>query len=106
MMQRPRRASCPPFVSNEDFIMATAESHLKEMQAAAGMQSVAQLFRKRVAEDGARTAARRKVKGAWQDVSWNQLAAESEEAAWGLVARGIKKGEMVSILPGTPVQRT
>jgi long-chain acyl-CoA synthetase len=87
--------------------MATAESHLKEMQKpAAGIQSVAQLFKKRIAEDGARTAARRKVKGAWQDVSWAQLAAESEEAAWGLIGLGIKKGEMVSILAGTRVEWT
>src|SRR5713226_164725 len=87
--------------------MATAESHLNQMhKPAAGIQSVAQLFKKRIAEDGARTAARRKVKGAWEDVSWTQLAAESEEAAWGLIALGIKKGEMVGILAGTRVEWT
>src|ERR1700682_4851093 len=87
--------------------MATAESHLNQMQKpAGGIQSVAQLFRRRIAEDGARTAARRKVQGAWQDVSWTQLGAESEEAAWGLVALGIKNGGMVSLLAGTRVEWT
>ena len=80
--------------------MATAESH-EQRSSVGSSQSVAQLFRMRVAADGQRTAARRKVKGAWQDVSWSQLSQEAEEAAWGLLALGVKKGEMVSILAGT-----
>ena len=88
--------------------MATAESHLDEMQkqGATGAQSVAQLFRSRAAQDGSRTAARRKLSGSWKDVSWAQLSVESEEMAWGLVALGIKQGEMVSILAGTRVEWT
>ena len=88
--------------------MATAESHLDEMQkqGPAGVQSVAQLFRSRVAEDSARTAARRKVSGSWKDLSWAQLAAESEEMAFGLLALGLKQGEMTGILAGTRVDWT
>ncbi len=88
--------------------MATAESHLHQMQSPGptGAQSVAQLFRSRAAQDAARTAARRKVSGSWKDVSWAQLAAESEEMAWGLLALGLKHGEMVSIIAGTRVEWT
>src|SRR5438477_4298317 len=90
--------------------MATAETHVGAMQKQrdelANVRSVAQLFRQRAGIDAQRTAARRKVKGAWQDVSWAQLAQESEEVAWGLIALGVKKGEMVSILAGTRVEWT
>ncbi len=90
--------------------MATAESHLNAMQKQrnelANVNSVAQLFQQRAAQDAQRTAARRKVAGAWQDVSWAQLAQEGEETAWGLVALGVKKGEMVSIIANTRVEWT
>jgi long-chain acyl-CoA synthetase len=90
--------------------MATAESRISAMQKQrselANVQSVAQLFRQRAGTDAQRTAARRKVSGRWQDVSWAQLAKESEEAAWGLISLGVRKGEMVSILAGTRVEWT
>jgi long-chain acyl-CoA synthetase len=90
--------------------MATAESHLNAMQKQrnelANVNSVAQLFQQRAAQDAQRTAAQRKVAGAWQDVSWAQLAQEGEETAWGLVALGVKKGEMVSIIANTRVEWT
>jgi long-chain acyl-CoA synthetase len=90
--------------------MATAESQLNAMQKQrnelANVNSVAQLFQQRAAQDAQRTAARRKVAGAWQDVSWAQLAQEGEETAWGLVALGVKKGEMVSIIANTRVEWT
>src|SRR5919204_4587681 len=90
--------------------MATAESHVSAMQKQrselANIQSVAQLFRQRAGTDAQRTAARRKLAGRWQDVSWTQLARESEETAWGLISLGVRKGEMVSILAGTRVEWT
>ena len=90
--------------------MATAESHVSAMQKQrselANIQSVAQLFRQRAGTDAQRTAARRKVAGRWLDVSWTQLARESEETAWGLMSLGVRKGEMVSILAGTRVEWT
>src|SRR5437764_5488394 len=90
--------------------MATAESHVSAMQKQrselANIQSVAQLFRQRAGTDAQRTAARRKGAGRWLDVSWTQLARESEETAWGLISLGVRKGEMVSILAGTRVEWT
>jgi len=90
--------------------MATAQSHVSAMQKQrselANIQSVAQLFRQRAGTDAQRTAARRKVSGSWQDVSWAQLAKESEEAGWGFLALGVKKGEMVSIIAGTRLEWT
>src|SRR4051812_7954256 len=90
--------------------MATAEAHVTAMQKQrselANINSVAQLFRYRAAQDAQRIAARRKVSGAWQDVSWDALAAEAEEVAWGLLALGLRKGEMVSILAGTRLEWT
>ena len=85
--------------------MATAESHLGAMQKQrselAKINSVAQLFQQRVAQDGARTAARRKRGGTWHDVSWTQLAQEAEDEAWGLVALGVQRGEMVATIAST-----
>src|SRR5258707_12221305 len=90
--------------------MATAQSQLGTMQKQrselANVQSVAQLFRQRAASDAQRTAARRKLDGRWQDVSWTQLTKESDEAAWGLIALGVKKGEMVSIISSTRAEWT
>ena len=90
--------------------MATAQSHVSAMQKQrselANIQSVAQLFRQRAGSDAQRVAARRKVSGRWQDVSWAQLATDSEETGWGLIALGVKKGEMVSIIAGTRVEWT
>ncbi|HUJ29488.1 MAG TPA: AMP-dependent synthetase/ligase [Myxococcales bacterium] len=82
--------------------MATAESH-QELSSA---QSVAQLFRARAAKEAARTAARFKAKGSWQDITWSALTQQSEEVAWGLLAVGVKKGDMVSILAGTRIEWT
>src|SRR5260370_13168760 len=89
--------------------MATAQSHLDQMQkqqGPAGVQSVAERFRWRLGRDGARTAARHKISGSWKDVSWQQLAAAADEVGFGLLALGIKKGEMVAILAGTRVAWT
>src|SRR5882762_3964133 len=90
--------------------MATAQSHVSAMQKQrselANIQSVAQLFRQRASTDAQRTAARRKVSGRWQDVSWAQLAKESDEAGWGFLSLGVKKGEMVSIIAGTRLEWT
>jgi long-chain acyl-CoA synthetase len=90
--------------------MATAESHVSAMQKQrselANIQSVTQLFRQRAGIDAQRTAARRKVSGRWQDVTWAQLAKEGEETGWGLIAIGVKRGDMVSIIAGTRVEWT
>src|SRR5256714_13759626 len=62
--------------------MATAERHVSAMQKArsemTGVQSVAQLFRSRLATDGQRTAARRKGHGGWA-LALAQLKARGRE---------------------------
>ena len=90
--------------------MAIAETQLSSMQKArselAKVKSVADLFRARIATDGQRTAARFKQGGAWKDLSWASLAAQAEEAAWGLIALGVKKGDMISLIGATRIEWT
>jgi long-chain acyl-CoA synthetase len=90
--------------------MATAQQTIRSMQslnedfATAG--SVAGLFRLRVARDPQRTAALRKIGGAWKPLTWAQLALAAEEAAWGLIASGVKAGDKVSLVGSTRVEWT
>jgi long-chain acyl-CoA synthetase len=90
--------------------MATVERHVDALQKQrsehANIQSVAQLFRARLGADARRTAARYKAGGKWQEMTWEQLGALGEDVAWGLIALGVKKGEMVSILANTRVEWT
>ena len=90
--------------------MATAGKQVAAMQEQRSLlvnvNSVAQLFQLRAGQDAQRVAARRKVAGAWQDVSWGAMAQEVEEIAWGLVAIGLKKNEAVSIIAGTRLEWT
>src|SRR6267154_295983 len=90
--------------------MATAQQAIRSMQsmkedfATAG--SVAGLFRLRVARDPQRTAALRKTGGDWKPVTWAELALAAEEAAWGLIASGVKPGDKVSLVGSTRVEWT
>jgi long-chain acyl-CoA synthetase len=83
--------------------MATAEKMMNALQSA---QSIGQLFQQRAAADAKATAARYKVAGTWHDISWSDLAGQAEEVAWGLIALGVKKGDMVSILGSTRLEWT
>ncbi|MBS2021616.1 MAG: AMP-binding protein, partial [Deltaproteobacteria bacterium] len=86
-----------------------AEQHkrgLELKQQIGKVDSVANLFRQRLTEDANRPAARRKVNGAWQDVTWSQLGAQGEELAWGLIGLGLASGEMVSLIGSTRVEWT
>jgi len=64
---------------------------------------VAGLFRLRVARRSQRTAALRKAGGAWKPLTWAELAFAAEEAAWGLIASGVKPGDKVSLVGSTRV---
>ncbi len=90
--------------------MAIAESQVSSMQRArselAHVNSVAGLFRARLATDASRSAARFKQSGAWTDLSWAALAALAEEAAWGLLALGVKKGDLVALIGATRIEWT
>ena len=69
-------------------------------------RSLAGLFRLRVASDPQRIAASRKAGGFWKQLTWAELAALAEEAAWGLIACGVKPGDRISLVGSTRVEWT
>src|SRR5437879_4464348 len=90
--------------------MATAHQTMASMQKLkedfSGLNSVADLFRLRASRDGQRIAAVRKVAGSWTPLSWGELAAQAEDAAWGLLALGLRKGEMAALIGATRLEWT
>src|SRR5665213_2990216 len=73
---------------------------------AEAFQSVAQLFRSRLKEDADRPAAKHKTGGAWKDISWGELAARGEAIAWGLLALGAQRGQMIGLIGATRIEWT
>jgi len=73
-------------------------------------QSVAQLFRSRLKEDADRPAAKYKQGqgqgGVWKDISWGELAARGEAIAWGLLALGAQRGQMIGLIGATRIEWT
>jgi long-chain acyl-CoA synthetase len=69
-------------------------------------QSVAQLFRSRLKEDADRPAAMHKQGGAWKNISWGELAARGEAIAWGLLALGARRGQMIGLIGATRIEWT
>ncbi len=90
--------------------MATAQKAMGSMQRLkedfATVRSVAGLFRLRAAGDPQRVAALRKTGGGWKPLTWAELAGLGEEAAWGLIAAGVKPGDKVSLVGSTRVEWT
>src|SRR5438477_5333260 len=90
--------------------MATAQQTMASMQKLkedfSALNSVADLFRLRASRDGQRTAALRKVAGSWKPLTWSELASLAEDAAWGLAALGVRKGEMAALIGSTRVEWT
>jgi long-chain acyl-CoA synthetase len=64
-------------------------------------QTIAGLIPSAAARYGERTAVRFKRDGAWQDVSFAELASIAEEIGLGLIDLGVAKGERVCILANT-----
>lgn len=64
----------------------------------AGCDTLPKLFRQRVREYGAKTAMREKSLGIWQSVSWTEYGRRARAVGLGLVALGLRRGEVVSIL--------
>jgi long-chain acyl-CoA synthetase len=85
--------------------MSTAESR-EQPGLFQSAQSVAQLFQQRAALNPNHVAARHKTAGAWRDVTWSSVAGQAEEVAFGLIALGLKKGEMASIIGSTRIEWT
>ena len=90
--------------------MATAQKAMGSMQRLkedfATVRSVAGLFRLRAAGDAQRVAAVRKTSGAWKPLTWAELAGMGEDAAWGLIALGVKPGDKVSLVGSTRIEWT
>ena len=90
--------------------MATAQKTMGSMQKLkedfATVRSVAGLFRLRAASDPQRVAALRKTSGAWKPLTWAELAGMADEAAWGLIALGVKSGDKVSLVAATRIEWT
>ncbi|HEV2923345.1 MAG TPA: long-chain fatty acid--CoA ligase [Solirubrobacteraceae bacterium] len=66
-----------------------------------GSRTIADLVPRSAAEHAERVAVRYKRDGAWNDVSYAQLAEIVREVGLGLIDLGIKAGERVSILANT-----
>ena len=68
---------------------------------ATGSTTVADLIPRAAIAHGANVAARYKREGAWQDVSYAELAVIVQEIGLGLIDLGIEPGERVCILANT-----
>jgi long-chain acyl-CoA synthetase len=66
-----------------------------------GCDTIPQLFHRRVAEWGARTAFREKRLGIWRATSWRDYGDRAKWTGLGLVSLGLQGGEVVSILAET-----
>jgi long-chain acyl-CoA synthetase len=90
--------------------MATAQKTMGSMQKLkedfATVRSVAGLFRLRAAGEPQRVAALRKTGSGWKPLTWGELAALADDAAWGLIALGLKPGDKVSLVGATRVEWT
>jgi long-chain acyl-CoA synthetase len=67
----------------------------------AGCDTIPELFHRRVAEWGARTAFREKRLGIWRATSWHDYGDRAKWTGLGLVSLGLQRGEVVSILAET-----
>jgi long-chain acyl-CoA synthetase len=71
-----------------------------------GSKTIADLSGLAASRHGDRVAARRKVAGAWEDVTFAQAGAAVREIAVGLVGLGVEPGDRVSILATTRLEWT
>ena len=69
-----------------------------------GQRTIAALWRKAAGEPRASVAYRVEEGAGWRDVSWAEAARQVDELAHGLLALGLKKGDVVSILADTRLE--
>jgi long-chain acyl-CoA synthetase len=62
-----------------------------------GCDTLPKLFLKKSAERGERIAMREKDFGIWQSYTWTDYRERAFEIAWGLLALGLQRGDVVSI---------
>jgi long-chain acyl-CoA synthetase len=63
--------------------------------------NLVQVFEQQVARRGTRTAAKHKVDGRWQEISWQELGRRARDVSDGLAALGVRPGDRVSIIGET-----
>ena len=66
-----------------------------------GCDTLPKLFRKRYTEEAARVAMREKDLGIWRSISWADYGEAARNAGQGLMAMGLERGDVVSILSET-----
>ncbi len=60
--------------------------------------TIPQLLRWRVDETGERVALREKEFGIWRSLTWNQYYAKVRQAALGLAAIGLERGQTIALI--------
>lgn len=63
--------------------------------------NVVQMFLDRARTSASEPAARSKVNGAWQDVSWADFAKRAERVSNALMALGVQKGDRINLMGDT-----
>ena len=66
-----------------------------------GCDTLPRLFRKRYTEEAGKVAMREKDLGIWRSISWADYGEAARNAGQGLMALGLARGEVVSILSET-----
>jgi long-chain acyl-CoA synthetase len=79
-----------------------AEAELRKGAAAA--RNVVTLFEAQAKARGARAAVKHKRGGAWQEVSWTDMARRARDVADGLAALGVRRGDRVAIIAETQLE--
>src|SRR6266571_3787249 len=72
-----------------------------QLEAGAGARSLVGLFETMARRRGAAACAKVKRAGAWQEVSWDELARKARLVADGLASLGVKKGDRVAVIGDT-----
>ena len=66
-----------------------------------GCDTLPKLFRKRYTEEAGKVAMREKDLGIWRSISWADYGEAARNAGQGLMAMGLERGDVVSILSET-----
>ena len=66
-----------------------------------GCDTLPKLFRKRYTEEAGKVAMREKNLGIWRSISWAEYGEAARNAGQGLMAMGLARGDVVSILSET-----
>jgi long-chain acyl-CoA synthetase len=79
-----------------------AEAELKKTAPTA--RNLVEVFEAQAKARAARAAVKHKRDGAWQDVSWSEMARRARDVSDGLAAMGVKPGDRIAILGETNLE--